>query len=83
MTKETRLDDLLDIISHNPTLSSEQVMSQLNSRPDEIETRGEESELRVKEVIESLEFVKESVDITRGEIKLRDGEHLAFGSMCR
>jgi hypothetical protein len=33
--------------------------------------------------MESLEFVKKSVDITRSEIKLRDGEHLAFGSMCR
>jgi len=36
-----------------------------------------------KLVMESLEFVKKSVDITRGEIKLRDGEHLAFGAVCR
>jgi hypothetical protein len=34
-------------------------------------------------IMERLEFVKKSVDITRGEIKLRDGEHLAFGSMYR
>ena len=34
-------------------------------------------------VMERLEFVKKSVDITWGEIKLRDGEPLAFGSMCR
>lgn len=39
MTRETRLDDLLDIISENPTLSSEKIISQLNSKPDEIETR--------------------------------------------
>jgi len=34
-------------------------------------------------IMESLEFVKESVDITLGEIKRRNGEHLACGSMCR
>jgi len=34
-------------------------------------------------VMERLEFAKKSVDITWGEIKLRDGEPLAFGSMCR
>jgi hypothetical protein len=34
-------------------------------------------------VMERLEFVKKSVNIARGEIKLREGESLAFGPMCR
>jgi hypothetical protein len=34
-------------------------------------------------VMERLEFAKKSVDITWGKIKLRDGEPLAFGSICR
>jgi hypothetical protein len=34
-------------------------------------------------VMERLEFVKKSVNITRGEIKLREGTPLAFGTMCR
>src|SRR3954469_16369549 len=34
-------------------------------------------------VMERLEFVKKSLNITRGESKLREGEPLAFGPMCR
>jgi len=34
-------------------------------------------------VVKSTEFIKESVDITGGKLKRRDGEHLAFGSLCR
>jgi hypothetical protein len=34
-------------------------------------------------VVKSTEFIEESVDITGGKLKLRDGEPLAFGSMYR
>jgi len=63
MSRETRLERILDIISHDPSVNRDEIEIELGRKANEI---GFVSEARVKKVLENLPFIMKIRQTERG-----------------